>query len=325
MLFITHNLMIFLQIWIFIAAGGSNTNYVHLLLEMYCLFTYESKKDLKDAIWNNWLVNVTGQLGKWIPDDLLQEHYNRWLEEIVKKSGRNFDDQFLRKVISPNVEFFLRLKEELEDSLELYRRSKSHKSRHLCGEYKQLLNLWGEEHLSLFRTKRSMGHAAMPLFDSGSEKLASGLLSTHLDRHTSRVKVLQAMGNIRNRATVSNIPSPSINSNPSPPLPSSSGPVDLETSSPSGRSNKETQRENRRSDEVDEEEEIDLMEAKNLSRLALGPELMPSIDANSGRLIYEWEDDIEELLEGEDGVDSEDKGDDDMSNESDCEPDSDVQ
>lgn len=98
---------------------------------MYCLFWYESSKNLKDAIWNNWLVNITGELGRWIPDDLLQEHYNRWLEEIVEKSGKNFDDPFLRKVISPNVEFFLRLKEELEASLKLYKRSKSHTLRHL--------------------------------------------------------------------------------------------------------------------------------------------------------------------------------------------------
>ncbi|KAE9391314.1 hypothetical protein BT96DRAFT_945441 [Gymnopus androsaceus JB14] len=51
--------------------GAGNTNYVNLLLEMYCLFQYKSSKNLKDAIWNNWLVNVTGELGKWIPDDLL--------------------------------------------------------------------------------------------------------------------------------------------------------------------------------------------------------------------------------------------------------------
>lgn len=309
---------------------------------MYCLFTYESKKDLKDAIWNNWLVNVTGELGKWIPDDLLQEHYNCWLEEIVKKSGRNFDDKFLRQVISPNVEFFLRLKEELENSLELYKRSKSHTSRHLRSEYKQLLTLWGEESLDFFRTERSMGHAAIPLFNSGSKKLAKGLLDTHLGRHTDRVEVLQAMENIRQATTISSSPSPlpnpdlsrspSPNSNPSrypSPIPidppSSPNPAssqysspDPDTSSPSGTSDEETSGEEE--DEADETE-TNLLEAKNLSRLAPGPELMSSIDPSSGRLIYEWDSDVEEMLERE-GNSNDEASDEDTNGASELEEDS---
>ncbi|KAE9393249.1 hypothetical protein BT96DRAFT_829549, partial [Gymnopus androsaceus JB14] len=84
-----------MKIFMFIFAGGGNNNYINLLIEMYCLFQYKSSKDLKDAIWNNWLVNVTGELGKWIPNDLLQEHYNQWLENIIKKQGGNFDNDFL--------------------------------------------------------------------------------------------------------------------------------------------------------------------------------------------------------------------------------------
>lgn len=95
-----------IQLWIFISAGGGNTNYVNLLLEMYCLFRYESSKNLKDAIWNNWLVNVTGELGKWIPDDLLQEHYNRWLEDIVKKAERILTTSFFGKLSHPMSSFF---------------------------------------------------------------------------------------------------------------------------------------------------------------------------------------------------------------------------
>lgn len=55
------------------------------LLEIYCLLQYKASQDLRDAILNNWLVNITGKVGKWIEADLLQEHYNRWLEDMVKK------------------------------------------------------------------------------------------------------------------------------------------------------------------------------------------------------------------------------------------------
>ncbi|EDR00803.1 uncharacterized protein LACBIDRAFT_333858 [Laccaria bicolor S238N-H82] len=78
-----------LKIWIFTFAGSSHHNYMTYLLEVYCLLRYEASRDLRDVILNNWLVNVTGELGKWIEGDLLQEHYNRWLEDMVKKRDEN--------------------------------------------------------------------------------------------------------------------------------------------------------------------------------------------------------------------------------------------
>lgn len=60
---------------------------------MYSLLRYDAFEDLCDGILNNWLVNVTGELGKWTEGDLLQEHYNRWLEDMVQKRGGNFDDK----------------------------------------------------------------------------------------------------------------------------------------------------------------------------------------------------------------------------------------
>ncbi|KAF9558295.1 hypothetical protein CPC08DRAFT_639202, partial [Agrocybe pediades] len=72
-----------LKVWIFIFCGSSHQNYTSYLLEVYCLLRYDSSKDLKDAILNNWLVNITGEAGKWIGADLLQKHYNRWLEDML--------------------------------------------------------------------------------------------------------------------------------------------------------------------------------------------------------------------------------------------------
>ncbi|THU86113.1 hypothetical protein K435DRAFT_581819, partial [Dendrothele bispora CBS 962.96] len=147
-------------ILIFIFAGGGNANYHDLLLEMYCLFCYESSKDLKDAIWNNWLVN------------------------LLKKSNGSFDDSFLCKVLSPNVEFFLRLKEEFETSVGLHHCSKSHTSPHLRAEYQQLLTMYQEEKLHIFRKGQSMGHSATDLFDKGVLQLRTGALKNFLDKQT---------------------------------------------------------------------------------------------------------------------------------------------
>lgn len=79
--------LLVLQIWIFTFTGTSNRNYSDYMLDMYCLFKYETSKDLSNGILQNMLVNITGQLGKWIEGDLLQEHYNRWLEDMVSKKG----------------------------------------------------------------------------------------------------------------------------------------------------------------------------------------------------------------------------------------------
>lgn len=109
-------------------AGSSHQNYMTYLLEVYCLLRYDASQDLRDSILNNWLVNVTGELGKWIGGDLLQEHYNRWLEDMAKKRGGDFDDNFYRNTLSPNVEHFLRIKEVIENAFDLTNRGKTHTS-----------------------------------------------------------------------------------------------------------------------------------------------------------------------------------------------------
>ncbi|KAJ7835863.1 hypothetical protein B0H13DRAFT_1523060, partial [Mycena leptocephala] len=74
-----------MKIWIFKYAGSSHQNYMAYLLEVYCMLRYEASKDLRNAILNNWLLNIMGELGKWIPADLHQEHYNKWLEDMIQK------------------------------------------------------------------------------------------------------------------------------------------------------------------------------------------------------------------------------------------------
>ncbi|THU88976.1 hypothetical protein K435DRAFT_865755 [Dendrothele bispora CBS 962.96] len=311
-----------MKILIFIFAGGGNTNYRDLLLEMYCLFCYESSKDLKDAIWNNWLVNVTGELGKWIPDDLLQEHYNRWLEELLKKSNGSFDDSFLRKVLSPNVEFFLRLKEEFETSVGLHHRSKSHTSPHLRAEYQQLLTMYQEEKLHIFRKGRSMGHSATDLFDKGVLQLRTGALKNFLDKQTDYVETLKDMDQLRKPAS---LPSSSSNSSVSthefslPMSPPLSSHFESNSNSDSNfdfdfdkNSDSDSDSINHAMDGLNghhDDEETDLLMLKQSStRLLPGLELMPTIDPNSGRLLSEWtsEEELEMLYNEEMGKEDSD-------------------
>ena len=171
-------------------AGSSHQNYMTYLLEVYCLLRYEASEDLRDGILDNWLVNVTGELGKWIEGDLLQEHYNRWLEDMVKKCGGDFDDKFYRSTLAPNVDHFLRIKEEIENAFELANRGKTHTSPHLRDELRVLLALYKEENLHLFCAGRTLGHAALNQLDQGYDRLQKGKLDNFISKTTAYADVI---------------------------------------------------------------------------------------------------------------------------------------
>ncbi|KAJ7830933.1 hypothetical protein B0H14DRAFT_2365511 [Mycena olivaceomarginata] len=85
-----------LKLLIFFFAGASKQNYTSILLDVYCLFKFEATKELKDAIWNNWLVSLTEELGKCVPDDQLQEWHNRFHEDMVPKHGGSEQVHYFR-------------------------------------------------------------------------------------------------------------------------------------------------------------------------------------------------------------------------------------
>ena len=151
---------------------------------------YEASDDLRDGILNNWLVNITGELGKWIEADLLQEHYNRWLEDMVKKRGGDFDDNFYRHTLSPNVDHFLRIKEEIENAFTLRSRGKTHTSPHLRDELRVLLALYKEENLHHFCTGRTLGHAATNQFNKGYKRLDTTKLDDFITSSTAYADVI---------------------------------------------------------------------------------------------------------------------------------------
>jgi hypothetical protein len=139
---------------------------------------------------NNWLVNTTGELGKWIEGDLLQEHYNRWLEDMVTKKGGSFDDPFYRKTLAPNVNHFLRIKEDVEAAMDLSARSKAHTSPHQKNEFHALLAMYKEDELHRYVSSRSFSHKAVNTFELGYAKLEQERISEFLKASTSSSDIL---------------------------------------------------------------------------------------------------------------------------------------
>ncbi|KAJ7886538.1 hypothetical protein B0H14DRAFT_3729305 [Mycena olivaceomarginata] len=207
-----------LKIFIFTFAGSSNQNYLRYMLDLYALLEFECSPELKEALLNNWLINLTGELGKFLEGDLMQEWNNRWLSDFSGQRGGDYDDKFYRETIAPNVLHFLKIKENMESAFELKRRSKSHTSPHLRNETKILLQLYKDEELHSFRSGRSMGHAAVNQFDRGYQRLENGKLTEYLEHSVECAKLLHEMeilrGNIppRDAPSKSNSPTPSSNS-----------------------------------------------------------------------------------------------------------------
>jgi hypothetical protein len=154
------------------------------LLEFYCLLRYEASEGLSDAIFDNLLLRIVAELGKCIPGDLLQEHYNKWLQAMSRRHGGEFDEPFFRQTVSPNVEHFLRFKEDIETAFNLKRRGKAHTSPHQRPELRLLLTMFKDEEVHTFRAGRSMGHAAVNQFARGVRQLDEGKLQDFIESTT---------------------------------------------------------------------------------------------------------------------------------------------
>ncbi|KAK7012556.1 hypothetical protein R3P38DRAFT_3324130 [Favolaschia claudopus] len=190
-----------LKVYIFTFAGTSNQNYMRYMLDLYTLLKYESSAALRDTLLDNYLLNLRGEPGHSVEGDLTQEWSNKWIIGSVKKRGAEFDDKYFREAIAPNVRHFLQIKEDVESAFDLKRRSKSHTSPHLRDETKLLLRLYKEEQLHLFRTGRSMGHAAINRFDRGYQRLADGKMAEYLERGANYASVVSATERARRSST----------------------------------------------------------------------------------------------------------------------------
>ncbi|KAF7371606.1 hypothetical protein MVEN_00016000 [Mycena venus] len=290
-----------LKIFIFSFAGSSNQNYMRYMLDLYALLEFECSSELKEALLNNWLINLCGELDKFIEGDLMQEWNNRWLTQTI----------------APNVLHFLKIKEDMESAFELKRRSKSHTSRHLRDETKILLKLYKDEELHSFRSGRSMGHAAVNQSDRGYQRLEDGKLAEYLEHSAEDANLLREMevlrGNIPPPTSVRSPDTPSKSNSPTPSsgssehagahsntVPSPTPESDRDYNSPtpsSARSGRSSASAASRAaaDCVEEWDTIDHSDEPLLS----GSDLTVIIDPETGRLNNDWYEleEFEDLLE----------------------------
>lgn len=244
------------------------------------MLRYEASLGLRNAILDNWLLNIKGELGKWLPADLHQEHYNKWLEDMIQRHGGEFDSQFYRQTISPNVQHFLHIKKEVETAFSLERRGQTHTAPHLRSELHLLLTTFKDEEIHLFRSGRSQGHAAVNQFARGWRRLEEGKLSEFLTKSTVLGDFLQE---VRNPDGDSEMRSDS----PTPSVPSSDS---TDSSSTSSSSSAQTSSSMRSMADIDPNEPDDDGEDLSDAKLDSGSTGTMFADPGTGSLVMESED-----------------------------------
>ena len=91
-----------------------------------------------------------------MPGDLLQEHFNRLLEAIVKRKGKDFQAPFIREIVSHNLHQFGRVKKDMCEGVNLNARSAAHKDPHTKPETRTLLRQYTVHELHSFHRGREI-------------------------------------------------------------------------------------------------------------------------------------------------------------------------
>ncbi|KAI9066783.1 hypothetical protein FKP32DRAFT_1565201 [Trametes sanguinea] len=166
-----------MKILLFKFAGSSHTKYTTYLLEMLCMLELESGPALRSVFLKNWLVNPSGEPGKAQEGDLLEEHLNLLLEDVLSRKGSEWDGMFMRDVVAPNVARLAELRNEWGAGVGLAKRRNAHPEPHSRAEIRTLLQTYKEAELHLFRSGRSHGQRETPnLFSEGARALDGGKL-----------------------------------------------------------------------------------------------------------------------------------------------------
>jgi hypothetical protein len=179
-----------LKLWIFTFAGSGNPYYSQYLLELYCNFKWEFSPKMRDAILMHWVVNLHGKAGMFIEMDLMQEHFNFWLEDMAQHKGKEFDEPFYRWVLSMNVHHFLRLKDEMENAVFLKARTKKHSAPHLNNELKAVMICLRDAEVNRRRPGRREGFEAIDDFTNGLEILKKEKIKNFITRTTVYLNIV---------------------------------------------------------------------------------------------------------------------------------------
>jgi len=158
-------------------AGSSHTKYTSYLLDTIGFLECDTDRGFRTMFLENWLVNLSGEMGRYIEKDLMQEHHNEVLEERMKKQGMSWDSKQMRDIHSRTVQHIERIKKELRPALALSPKGWKHPKPHDRPEIKILLDIYHTAQLHTFRRGRQYQSTAnfVTDFSQGMDRLEARL------------------------------------------------------------------------------------------------------------------------------------------------------
>jgi len=177
-------------------AGSSHTKYTGYILDMIGFLEFDAGQELQTMFLKNWLVNPSGETGRYLEKDLMQEHHNEVLEERSRRQGSSWDSKQMRGVHSRTVQQVERIKKEVRPALELSSKGWKHTKPHDRPEIKILLDAYRTTQLHTFRRGRQYRSSAsfVDEFSGGMERLEVKLEKWKADLERSDLAVMTLLG-----------------------------------------------------------------------------------------------------------------------------------
>ena len=145
---------------LFTFAGSSHSKYTSYLLNTIAFLEIDAGPELRNLFLRNWLVNLSGEVARYLEKDLMQEHHNDVLEGRVKRGGVEWDSRQMRDIYSRMVHHTERIKKEARSTLALSPKGWKHPRPHDRPEIKILLDVYRTTQLHSFRKGRQYRSSA---------------------------------------------------------------------------------------------------------------------------------------------------------------------
>ena len=107
---------------------------------MLCDLELESSPEIRKVFLTNWIINPSGQSGRFVAGDKFQEQLQDEMYEHIGWKAIDFDDNYMRKVIAPNVNRCVLTKKAMSESLGLMKRGGKHVEPHTNPEIQKLVS-----------------------------------------------------------------------------------------------------------------------------------------------------------------------------------------
>ncbi|KAJ6455537.1 hypothetical protein DFH09DRAFT_1255746 [Mycena vulgaris] len=141
---------------LFTFGGSTHTNYLNYILETIMNLELECSPGLKVALLRGLIWNLSGITGHCEEGDFIVEFFNRLLEDVVEHKSAQFDDIFIRDIISRNLRHIAQLKVAWRTGLGMEKKSHKHADPHTKPEMRTLLKLYKDTELHSQRLGRQI-------------------------------------------------------------------------------------------------------------------------------------------------------------------------